>query len=200
MSVKSHVDAARGVFSLCLALFLATACASVEERVQPAPAPAARAEQPVQPGSEDLSFFVGRWDIHVLRADGTVAYRAETRGQRILDGHAIRDDWRAFDAQGRVMYRGTSLRCYLPLQDQWSIHWVPADHPGYTYLDARWEDGELRAEGHGVEGGREFLERLKYFGITQQDYELIIERSYDGGASWLVSTHLVARRASDVAE
>lgn len=60
--------------------------------------------------SEPLSFFIGEWDVQVLGPDGSLAYRAHTHARPILDGHALQDDWRAFDAAGNVVFRGTTLR------------------------------------------------------------------------------------------
>jgi len=179
--------------TLCLLAALLAGCASASAsgRVTSAvdEAPAA-----LQPGAEPLSFFLGDWDVEVFDAGGRRTHRARTRARAILDGHGLADDWRALDETGRVIFRGTSLRCFVPATGRWTIHWVMADAPGYTYLEADWVDGEFLAEGHGFDGSGEFLERLRYSHITGTEYELVIERSYDGGQSYRLFSRLLGHK------
>ena len=60
-----------------------------------------------------------------------------------------------------------------------------ASTPGYTYIDARWVDGELLGDGRGFDGGGEFVERYRYYDITGTSYSFSLSRSYDGGTTWV---------------
>ena len=136
-----------------------------------------------QTGSE-LDFFVGDWDLTSLDPAGNVVGRARTSARWILDETTIQDDYYGLDPAGNVVFRGTSLRTFDPRTRRWVVHWAMANQPGYTYIDARWEDGELLGDGRGFDGGGEFVERYRYYDITTTSYSFALSRSYDGGESW----------------
>ena len=69
-------------------------------------APASLAEDQTG-GPNDLSFFIGEWDIvsKDIQRDGTYAEsRAKSHAYPFLDGSAIMDEWRSLDADGNVVF------------------------------------------------------------------------------------------------
>ena len=136
-----------------------------------------------QTGSE-LDFFIGEWDLTSVDSAGNVVGRSRTSARWILDGTTIQDDFYGLDPTGAVIFRGTSLRTFVPSTRQWVVHWAMANQPGYTYIDARWIDGELVGDGRGFDAGGDFVERYRYYGITPTSYSFELARSYDGGTSW----------------
>ena len=136
-------------------------------------------------GMDLVAFFHGEWDVESLTADGrTVIGRARTVVSPILDGRALQADYLGLDPGGNVVFRGTTIRTWVPATERFTIHWVVAGQADYTYLIEEYRDGELHAEGHGVDGAGEFLERYRYFDISDTTYSFEGTRSRDGGVTW----------------
>ncbi len=146
------------------------------------------------PTGTEADFFLGRWAIQELSADGVLVGRARTHVRRILDDTALQSDYFSLDRQGNTVFRGTTVRSFAPAIGQWIVHWSMANLPGYTYLQERWEDGELVGSGHGMDGQGEFQERYRYSDISDSTYTFRMERSYDGGQSWAQYANLRAVR------
>ncbi len=135
----------------------------------------------------DLDFFFGHWEVTVTSYGpngGSSISKARTHAYPILDGAAQQDDWRSIDRAGNVVFRGSSIRTFVPVTKSWVVHWIMAGTPGYTYIDAEWKEGELLGRGRGFDGGGEFVERYRYHDISDSLYSFELERSYDGGANW----------------
>ncbi len=137
-----------------------------------------------QTDGRELDFFLGKWDVDLLNEEGMIVGKAWTHAYEILDGAAMQDDWRSLNRNGDVIFRGASIRTYVPTTGRWVVHWVMAETPGYTYIDAVWKDGELIGDGRGFDDRGEFVERYRYHDITESSYLFHLERSYDGGETW----------------
>jgi hypothetical protein len=137
-----------------------------------------------QADGSELDFFLGEWDVSLLDEDGAIVGKARTTAYEILDGTAIQDDWRSLNRNGDVIFRGTSIRTFVPETKKWVVHWVMAGTEGHTYIDATWENGELLGTGRGFDGRGDFIERYRYHAITDTSYSFHLERSYDGGTTW----------------
>ena len=143
----------------------------------------AQAPEPV--GMEVVAFFRGQWDVESLTADGnTVIGRARTEVTPILDGQALKSDYIGLGPAGGVLFRGVTVRTWVPQLQRFAIHWAVAGQADYTYLLEEYRDGDLIAEGHGRDGGGEFLERYRYSNLSDSTYTFEGERSYDGGTTW----------------
>ena len=170
----------------------------------PASATAVSALAPAQSteqlgGPKDLDFFLGEWDIvsHDIQPNGNYAVsRARSHAYRFLDGTSIMDEWRSLDGQGETVFRGASFRTWLPRQQQWQILWMMAGATGETVISGRMKDGEFHMEGHGRDGYGEFLERARYHDISEDSFQFTMDRSYDGGESWIApfNTFTATRR------
>lgn len=145
-------------------------------------------------GPDALNFFLGQWDVELLDQSGAVVGKATTHAYHVLDGTVIQDDWRSLDRAGNVIFRGTSLRTYVPASDAWVVHWVMANTPGYTYIDVRWEGNDLLGDGRGFDAAGEFVERFRYYDIQPNAYSFRLERSYDDGINWQFLNETRARR------
>lgn len=164
-------------------LLLGTLGATSRSGALPAESGAAEAAQPT--GMDVVAFFHGTWDVESLSADGSrVIGRARTEVAPILDGQALRADYFGLDPAGGVVFRGTTVRTWVPALERFAIHWVVAGQADYTYLLEEYRDDELHAEGHGVDAAGEFLERYRYYDLSDSTYAFEGSRSYDGGASW----------------
>lgn len=150
-----------------------------------------------QPSGRDLDFFIGEWEATSHSPDGTVVGRSRGGARWILDETVMQHDYLGLDPAGDVVFRGTSLRTWVPASQTWVVHWVMSNTPGYTYIDSVWEDGELLGTGYGFDGGGEFQERYRYWEITDSTYSFQLSRSYDDGATWQEYPLTRARKVSE---
>jgi hypothetical protein len=128
-----------------------------------------------------FDFFLGEWEIEMLvMPEGTtVGRRAKSQVHRILDGTALLDE------TGQVNFRGASFRTYVPDRDAWYVVWMMANVEGYSELRAEVVDGEVRTSGQGRDPGGELIEEGRYYDISADGYSFTLDRSYDGGKTWI---------------
>lgn len=134
-----------------------------------------------------FDFLLGEWEIAMLvMPEGTtVGRRAISHVRRILDGTALFDEIRHVDEAGQVNFRGASFRTYVPDSDGWYVVWMMANVEGYSALRAEVVDGDVRTAGQGSDPGGELIERGRYHDISADGYSFTLERSYDGGRTWM---------------
>lgn len=151
--------------------------------------------------ADAFSFLLGEWDIEmlVMPPGATAGRRAVSQVRSILDGTALLDEIRHADERGQVNFRGVSFRTYIPDRDRWYVVWVMANIEGYTELHAELFDGEVRTSGQGRDPGGDLLEQGRYFDITPDAYSFTLDRSVDGGRTWIrpvVSYRAVRRKVT----
>ena len=132
--------------------------------------------------------FIGRWEMISFdkQPNGQVTEtRSTSHAFWILDGYAVQDDFRALSGSGSVIFRGTSIRTYDPQTDTWLIRWLMVGDPGMTDIRARWVDGRMIGEGTGTDYRGEFRERFEYRFPDPDHYVFTMDRSYDGGTTWI---------------
>lgn len=160
------------------------------------PAALAQSAQPeAKTGLAQVEFFIGQWDVEARSADGQQAVgRARTEVRYILDGTAMQADYYGLDPGGNTVFRGTTIRTYVPATGRFVVHWAMANQPGYTYIDVEYRDGELHGNGRGFDAQGEFVERYRYFNISDARYSFEMSRSYDGGTTWQPFANLRATK------
>ena len=133
--------------------------------------------------ADAFDFLLGDWEIAMLvTPEGTtVGRRATSHVRRILDGAALFDEIRHLDVPGHVNFRGASFR----KSDAWYVVWVMANVEGYSELRAEVIDGEVRTTGQGRDPGGALIERGRYHDIFADRYSFTLDRSYDGGKTWI---------------
>jgi hypothetical protein len=134
-----------------------------------------------------FDFLLGEWEIEMLvMPEGTtVGRRAKSQVRRILDGTALFDEIRHLDEAGQVNFRGASFRTYVPDSEAWYVVWMMANVEGYSELRAEVVDGEVRTNGRGRDPGGELMEQGRYYDISAEGYSFTLDRSYDGGKTWI---------------
>lgn len=141
-------------------------------------------------GLKKLDFFIGEWELttKASRPDGSVMMgKARTKAYYILDQTAIQDDFFALDPNDNVVFRGTSIRSYNRQSGKYQIVWVMPGVNGITDISGVMSNGKLVTTGKGYDGNGEFLERFEYYNIKPDSYSFKMDRSYDGGKTWLVN-------------
>jgi hypothetical protein len=137
-----------------------------------------------------LDFWLGEWRVVVGEQQvGT------NRIRKVLDGCAITEDWA--DARGGM---GRSLFYVSPATGQWRQVWVTntALAPGGVKekrLIARYPDGGVRFQGEIASGGAVVLDRTTLRPMDDGRIRQTIERSQDGGVTWIVGFDAMYVRA-----
>lgn len=180
-----------GCFAFAVMFSAATAAMPTTQ-----PAAAQSVESPAaKPGLEQLEFFLGEWRIVNYTPDGSrVVDEARTEVRYILDGSALQSDYYGLDRGGNAVFRGTTIRTWVPSKQRFAVHWALAGLPGYTYLEVAYQDGELIGSGHGFDPSGEFLEQYRYYNLSDEHYSFEMKRSYDGGETWVPYSNLRASR------
>jgi hypothetical protein len=74
-----------------------------------------------------------------------------------------------------------------------------ANIEGYTELYAELADDEVRTRGQGRDPGGNLIEQGRYHDIAVDAYSFTLDRSYDGGRTWIrpvVSYRATRRKAT----
>jgi len=146
--------------------------------------------------AEAFAFLLGEWEIEmlVMPQETSAGRHAISSVRRILDGAALLDEIRHVDESGQVNFRGASFRTYIPDSDRWYVVWMMANVEGYTELRAEVVDGEVHTTGRGRDPAGELVEQGRYHDISADAYSFTLDRSYDGGKTWI--RPIVAFRAA----
>jgi hypothetical protein len=138
-----------------------------------------------------FAFLVGSWrcKADVKPAEGKwLTYEATWRGRYILDGRAIEDEYRMFDAAGKTIVLGMNYRAYNAAKRIWNIKWLDA-------LTGTWLDlgppelGGVTVDGNSISYA--FKEPMAGHAYTRATYTNVSEsrftwrgESSEDGRSW----------------
>ena len=139
-------------------------------------------------GLKQIDFFIGEWNIEAvdILPDGSFQKnRAKSVVRYILDGEAIQDDYLLLDNNDTIIFRGTSIRSYNQNTNKYQIVWIMPSHKGITDIVAEWKNNKLISTGKGYDSSGSFLERFEYYDIKPNSYKFKMDRSYDGGKTWI---------------
>lgn len=140
------------------------------------------------PEMAQFAFLVGEWDCKLTSLNGQ-GQRVESTGRWVgyytLGGYAFQDDWYA--ASGS---RGTTWRSYHPFKKKWVNTWLMANTdraPGFAegWFYGTWQDGEMRLQASGSDTIGDFVDRIVFTEIEKDSFTWKMDRSYDGGESWI---------------
>jgi hypothetical protein len=142
---------------------------------------------------EYFDFWIGEWDVSWDEGDGTRG-RGTNTIQKILDGTVIKENFEITKGQNSG-FRGVSISVYQPRFDRWKQAW--ADNNGGYYDFTGKIDGNKRifqtdiAE---LEDGREFIQRMVFYDITEESLIWDWESSEDGGETWNLNWRIFYER------
>ena len=144
-----------------------------------------------------FAFILGEWKIRTRGrwSDGPDFTSTGTWiGRYVLDGYAIADEARVFDADGRLIGMGVTYRSVRPTDGRWVMQWFSA-------LDSTWE--ELRTDDlPPVEFGDDFVRfrnhgffpRITFEKITDDAFRWVGETTEDDGRTWMPTLWIEATR------
>lgn len=135
-----------------------------------------------------FDFLAGRWkaEYHVAGEDGPrLTLIAYWNIEPILDGRALRDDWKNYDLEGNYLGSGTMIRHYDEQKGHWVFAELTAWHPE---LNIMWgeKQGETMVmyENVTLRDGTEALARRVFSRIQPDSFHWRYDISRDNGKSW----------------
>lgn len=131
----------------------------------------------------------GRWTLETqdAQADGTMRTSNATSTRYCLaDGHVQMDEFRALNEEGAPVFWGASFQNVIEGPGEAMVLWIMVGDPGYTMIPVTYhEDGTQTSGGGGSDGRGAFLERAETTYENNRDYHFDMDRSYDGGETWI---------------
>ena len=152
----------------------------------------------IPPEMAQFSFLVGEFDCSwksKIDSEGNYATGSGGKwiGKYTLNGYAFEDDW----ISGSLI--GTTWRTYDRVNKRWICKWLQSgtDNPiGFTrdYFYARYEDNKILIDAEGKDTRGEYKDRIMFYDISDDGFKWKIERSYDGGETWIENMRIVEAR------
>lgn len=142
------------------------------------------------PAFATLDFWIGEWDV---LAGGQEVGR--NRIEEVIEGCAVLEHW-----TGAGGGQGKSLFYLQPATGEWKQVWVTStpNRPGGVKektLVGRLPGGGVRFQGEiPLVGGGSYLDRTTLTPADDGTVRQVIERSTDGGQTWVVDFDAVYRR------
>ena len=145
----------------------------------------------VQAQSDEFSkmdFLIGDWmyEAKSLTPDGSfVEQKFFTKCSYIFNEGAHKDDFYYTDPNGNLICYGTTIRTYDNQTQQWRMMWVESNLAISTSMTGEYRDGNFYFNGKGKDQRGEYLERITFYDISDDQYKWKMDRSYDGGKTWM---------------
>ena len=135
-----------------------------------------------------MNFLLGEWKFNAkyLRQDGSfgsAVYRSNV--DYTLGRKATADYFCLINPDGSLDTNGVTVRTYDERTKKWRMIFYTNDLNFYTIFSGDHVDGTFVFEGKGNEYGREFMEKVTFYNITDSSYSWKMNRSYDNGKTWI---------------
>ena len=99
-----------------------------------------------------FTFLIGKWRCEAkvqLPGGAWVTWPATWEGRYILDGYAIADEYRMWDAEGKLVVLGVNIRAYDAARKSWNMKWLHGLLGKWIDLGSE-ELGGVRVEGSSI--------------------------------------------------
>ena len=161
-------------FFICLALFPVLSRAQSIDETPP-------------PEMGQFKFLEGEWDcsLKFMQSDGSYAEsKGRWSGGYTVGGHAFEDHWVS------PGYRGTTWRTYEKASKRWANIFLKAGSPvsgefTSNYFYGEFKDGEMHLKASDSDERGEYIDRIKFYDISENHFQWRQDRSYDGGKTWI---------------
>ncbi len=135
-----------------------------------------------------MDFLIGKWEYNAssLMPDGS--YQPQTfysEASYIFGGNALKDDFKFKDANGALITYGSTIRSFDAKTKKWRMVWYNYNLSFVTKMEGEYIDGEFHFSGEGADEEGEYIERITFYDISEDQYSWKSDKSYDGGKTWL---------------
>lgn len=142
--------------------------------------------------SDDLDFWVGKWEVRAAGQDKVIAH---SHIEKLYGGCAIRENWMPIGRPG-----GGSFTAYDRADGKWHQNWIDASGVRVEFIGGP-KDGAMVIEGPwaGVApGGKTGVVRMTYSRQPGGKVRQFGELTTDGGKSWTVNFDLLYSPVKEV--
>ncbi len=159
--------------------------------------------------SKQFDFLVGQWDLEVqpkvsgiaAAIHGSPKLVGTMKAWRALDGLAVEDETRIFDASGNPISLSHALRTYSKSEGRWKVQGLDAYRSRFSESTGQLQGGEMRMNGRGFDAeGHPVLTRARYFDIGANGFRMQQDRSSDDGRTWEEGTLVIVAKRSGPAK
>ena len=142
--------------------------------------------QPVE--FKEMAFLVGEWEYKAksLLPDGT--YQPQefySKVSYVEGGFAIKDDFHFKNQNGEWVLYGSTIRSYDKKAQKWKMLWYNYDLSFVTQMEGEFKNGEFHFTGMGTDEKGDYMEKIVFYDITDDQYSWKGDKSYDMGRTWL---------------
>lgn len=173
-----------------IALLLAFACVAPHATAQSHGSPPAT-DAPAE--AKQFDFLVGEWSVEVRPKVSSLAAMVHGaprlvgtwKAWRAFDGFGIEDELRIVDASGNPASLSRSWRVYSRNDQQWLVGGVDVYRGRMSSARGTWQGNAMLVEASGTDAeGKPYAVRTRFNAITPDGFELVQDRSADGGKTW----------------
>lgn len=140
------------------------------------------------PEAQQFDFWVGEWELE---------WGEDGKGRNVigktLDGCVVTED---FDGTPSIPLRGNSVSTYNVRTVEWHQTWVD-NQGGNLDFTGRYMDSRMVLQRRAVVEGKDVLQRMVWYEITDGSLRWNWERSDDGGETWIVLWEIRYARAAE---
>lgn len=168
----------------------------------------AMAQQPA--AAKQFDFLIGHWAIEltpkvsslVALLHGTPKMLGSWKAWRAFDGRGIEDELRVTDSSGNPQAFNHTLRLYDADAQRWMINGLDVYRAQLNQPAAQLRGGLMQIDGKGSShDGTAFISRTRFSEVSEDNFRMQQDRSFDGGASWETEALvIVAKRIAKQAQ
>jgi hypothetical protein len=137
--------------------------------------------------AKEMAFLAGNWkgsSYSVAGRDTTEDATMLVESARLYGGCALEEKWSAVQA-GKTLFTARVLRAFDAATARWLVYYVD-DQLNSQFYEGRHESGRWRFLRTRMDGATRIQVRLTW-SPAGQGYEQLIERSRDGGKTWVLA-------------
>ena len=131
------------------------------------------------------------WSTVFDGAGGSQSNHDRSANYCFHDGRAEIAEYRSLGADGQPVFHGASITIWSADRSQGRTLWAMVGVDGWTDIEVRWRDQALVSTGKGHDPEGAFLERWKTTFTPGGDQHFAMDRSFDGGTTWVAPKNII---------
>ena len=143
------------------------------------------------PKNLEFDFWVGKWDVFNKR--GMLVGKSEII--KIINGCGIEENWTSVG--GKTAYVGKSINAFNTEKQKWEQYWFASDGSINYSGNGEYKDQAMRFTGSGKDAQGAFITNFIFFNDEPDKIRQYLERSYDGGKTYIPIFELTYKRKKE---
>ena len=141
-----------------------------------------------EPIMKEMNFLLGEWKFSAksLMPDGTYQHQQfYSKVQLIHNGMAHKDDFYIKNQNGEWVIYGSTLRSFDVQSGSWKMLWYNYNLTFVTKMTGEYKDGNFYFNGKGTDQKGDYIEKISFYEIEENQYKWKSDKSYDNGKTWM---------------